>query len=127
MQQKTISVGPFDIGTSVENILTAQSSTVTAYTDNAGAVALHPKLVIKQITVVNGGDDPVDVSVFVGAPGGNAYGTELGFSNRIVAAGDMEEWTGTYVMPYSKVLTATASVNSMCTIVVTAELGWYDM
>jgi hypothetical protein len=107
--------GPTALTTSAANIL---NGTVTSW---AGPVGVNPALsgvvlIVKRIRIVNKTASAVTFSLFVGATGGNAAGTEVVGSLMPVAAYATYDWYGFVPLVAADFLTGLASANTSLTI-----------
>lgn len=81
MQNTPFRVGPVAIGTSAANLLNPPT-----LTGGVGIDLANTFLLVKHIRVVNTTGSPVNLSMFIGATGASASGTELGASATPVPA-----------------------------------------
>ena len=85
----------------------------------AGHVGYTPtasQIILKHMRVVNKTAGAVSVSLWVGATGGNAAGTEFLWSGKSVPANDSIEWFGNFVLNTADFLVGGASANTSLTI-----------
>lgn len=91
-QNKTIRIGPVALTTTLTtNILNCN---VTAVTGPVGMTMSQPYLILKHIRIVNKTASAATVSLWIGATGGNAAGTEFAFQGTSVPANSYVEWFG---------------------------------
>lgn len=98
-----------------------------AYLTNAAADIYTPAAstiytVIRHIHIANVTAGAVTFTLYVGATGGSAAGTEL-FKAKSVAANDVYDWYGTLRMASTDFLSGLASAATSLTITVEGEQG----
>jgi hypothetical protein len=106
--------GPVAIAAAAANIFNpaAGAAGVNAPTGNNYAILRH-------LRVVNKSGVAVPVSMFIGATGGSAAGTEFAFVTTPVPANSFVDWYGAVRMDIADFLTAVAG--TVTTLVVTGE------
>lgn len=118
---------PTALTTSVANLLspfTPDSGTGVG----AGAAALHAVyMIVKHIRVVNKTSNAVSFSLWLGATGASAAGTEIVGQGLSVAANSYEDFYGQFRVDSnsSQFVTGSASSNSALTIMFEGEIGIY--
>lgn len=91
----------------------ALSATLTTNVYNNGSALIYD--IIRQIHVVNKTASPATFSLWLGATGANAAGTEL-FNAQTVAANSSFDWFGTLKMLSTDFLVGGASAGTTLTI-----------
>lgn len=80
-------------------------------------------IVLKHIRVVNKTAGPVNISLFIGATGGSAAGTEFAWSATPVPANSFLEWFGQLRLDVADFLTFLASAVTSLVIEAEGEVG----
>jgi hypothetical protein len=92
MQNRQIRFGPVALTvTLTTNIL---NPAITSLSGPVGYVQTQPYLLVKHMRVVNKTASGATVSLWIGATGGNAAGTEFAFQGTTVAANSYVDWYG---------------------------------
>ena len=115
---KVFRFGPATLAASAANILNPPTATGGV---NAGSSAQY--IVLKHIRIVNRTAGAVAYSLFVGATGGSAAGTEFMGSSRAIAANSFEDWYGVLRLDAADFLTGFASASNSLTIQGEGEIG----
>ena len=115
MADRPFRFGPVALTTSAADLL---NPTVTSW---AGPVCIIPALAglyltVRHIRIVNKTAGAVTFSLFLGATGASAAGTEVVGSAKSVAANDAYDWYGAMVIVAANFLTGLASANTSLTI-----------
>lgn len=108
------------ITNSASNLL---NSNVTSLAGPVGMTMTQPFLVVTHIRVVNTSGSPVTVSLFKGATGASAAGTEFAFSAVSIPANSYVDWYGTARFDAVDFLTGLASTTNVLTLNVDAGIG----
>lgn len=114
MQNKKFRFGPVAIAASAGNLL--NPATTTGGT-NAGSSSQY--ILLTHLRVVNKDSVARTVSLFIGATGGSAAGTEFAFSATSVPANSYVDWYGLVRLDAADFLTGLAS--SVTTLVISGE------
>lgn len=118
---KQMSFGPVAMSaTLTTNILNCN---VTSLSGPVGFTMTQPYLVIKHIRVVNKTAGPVTFSLWKGATGGNAAGTEVVGTAQSVAANSSYDWYGWMRFDAADFLVGGASAGTSLTISGEGEIG----
>lgn len=96
----------------------ALSATLTTNVYNNTSALIYD--IIKHIHVVNKTSGPVSFSLWLGATGANAAGTEL-FNGHVVAANSEYDWYGNLKMLSTDFLVGGASAGTSLTITIEGE------
>lgn len=111
--------GPVAIANATANILNPPTLT--------GGVNANPPastyLIIKHIRVSNKTAAPVNVSLWIGATGASAAGTEFAWSATPVPANGFIDYYGTLRMDVADFMTALASAATSLTFIAEGEIG----
>lgn len=118
---KTFRFGPVALSnTLTTNILNCN---VTSLAGPVGFTMTQPYLIIKHIRIVNKTGASATFSLWLGATGGNAAGTEVIGIGKSVAANDYEDWYGQLRMDAADFLVGGASAATTLTIQGEGEIG----
>jgi hypothetical protein len=115
MADRPFRFGPVALTTSAANYL---NPTITSW---AGPVGITPALAglyltVRHIRIVNKTAGAVTFSLYLGATGGSAAGTEIVGTAKSVPANDAYDWYGAMVVVAADFLTGLASANTSLTI-----------
>jgi hypothetical protein len=118
---KTFRFGPVAMSaTLTTNILNCN---VTSLAGPVGFTMTQPYMIIRHIRVVNKTAGAVTFSLWLGATGGNAAGTEVVGTALSVAANSAYDWYGQMRMDVSDFLVGGASAGTSLTISGEGEIG----
>lgn len=119
MQNKIFNFGPLALTTTLTvNLLNPPTATGGV---NAGSSPAY--IVLRHIRVVNKTAGPVTFSLWKGASGGNAAGTEIIGQGRSVAANSYEDWYGVLRLDSTEFLVGGASANTSLSLQGEGEIG----
>jgi hypothetical protein len=118
MQNKVFRFGPVAVANAAGNLLNPATATGGV---NAGSSSQY--LIMKHLRVVNKTAGPVTVSLFIGATGGSAAGTEFAFSATSVPANSYVDWYGSLRLDAADFLTGLASATTSLVIEGEGEVG----
>lgn len=121
MQQKPFRFGPVAMAAAAANIL--NPGTTTGGVNSTAAPNASLRIILTHIRVVNKTGVPATASLFVGATGGSAAGTEFAFSAKSVPANDAVDWNGRMPLDVADFLTGLASGAATLTIEGEGEIG----
>lgn len=111
--------GPTPVANAAGNLLNPPTLT--------GGVNANPPastyLIIKHIRAVNKAGVPVNISLFIGATGGSAAGTEFAWSATPVPANQFLDWYGYLRLDVADFLTGLASAATSLVITFEGEIG----
>ena len=119
---KQVRFGPVNITAAAANLF--NPATLTGGVNAPGGANTY--MLIKHLKVVNRGNTVPNFTLYVGATGGSASGTEVGFgTSKAVPANDsVEAWFGTGLrLDVADFLTGLASVTATLTIEGEGEVG----
>lgn len=105
-QNKIINIEPIAITGSAANLL---NPGITSLSGPVGYTQTQPYLLIKHIRIVNTTSGSLTVSLFKGATGGSAAGTEFAYSATAVAANSSVDWYGLLRLDSADFLTGVGS------------------
>lgn len=119
-QNKLIRVGPVAIANAAANILNCN---VTAMTGPVGITIAEPYLLLKHIRIVNKTPGAVAVSLYIGATGASAAGTEFAYNSTSIPANSYVDWFGQLRLDAADFLTGLASAATSLTFEAEGEIG----
>lgn len=118
---KTIRFGPVALtNTLTTNII---NPTVTSLAGVVGFVMTQPYLILKHIRIVNKTAGGVTFSLWIGATGANAAGTEFMGTGQNIAANSFVDWFGLLRLDAADFLVGGASANTSLTFEAEGEIG----
>jgi hypothetical protein len=118
---KTFRFGPVIMSaTLTTNIL---NPTITSLAGPVGYTQTQPYLIIRHIRIVNKTGSAATFSLWLGATGGNAAGTEIIGQGLSVAANTSYDWYGTLRLDAADFLVGGAGTGSALTIEGEGEIG----
>lgn len=121
MQNRTFRCGPVALAAAAANIL---NGAVTSLSGPVGVTLPQPVLTITKVTVVNKTGGSVNATLYIGATGGSAAGTEyLCNATPIAANSYMERYCKTR-LDSTDFLTGLASAATSLTIEIEGEVGF---
>lgn len=121
MANKTFNFGPVALtATLTTNIL---NPAVTSLAGPIGFTMTQPYLIVKHIRIVNKSSSAVSFSLWKGATGANAAGTEVVGNGYVVAANSAYDWYGYMRFDAADFLVGGASAATSLTISGEGEIG----
>jgi hypothetical protein len=117
---KIIRMGPVALAAAAANIV--NPPTLTGGTGLAGTNA-STYLILRHITIVNKTGAAASFSLYIGATGGSAAGTEFMGTGQYVPANSSFPWYGMVRLDTADFLTGFASAATTLTIEIEGELG----
>ena len=118
---KVIRFGPVAMVTgSTPNLI---NPNVTAITGSTGFTMTQPYVLVRHIRLVNKTAGAITVSLYVGATGASAAGTEFLGTALSVAANSAYDWNGLLRLDAADFLTGSASANTSITFEAEGEIG----
>lgn len=120
MQNRPIRFGPAPVTNALTNWLNCN---VTSLAGPVGFTMTQPYLLVTHIRVVNKTAAPHTISLFIGATGAGAAGTEFAFNAKSVAANDAVDWYGRLRLDVADFLTMIADANTSLVIEGEGEIG----
>lgn len=119
---KIVRIGPVALSaTLTTNIL---NGNVTSLAGPVGITLTQPRLILRHIRIVNKTAGAVTFSLWLGATGANAAGTEVIGTAKTVAANDAFDWYGQLPMDAADFLVGGASAGASLTFEAEGELGF---
>lgn len=116
---KILNIEPQAVPTSAGNLL---NCAVTALSGPVGFTMTQPYIIVKHIRLVNRTGAAITVTLYKGATGGSATGTELGFGAVSVPANQSVDDYSQIRLDSADFLTGVASASGV-TINIAAEIG----
>jgi len=120
MQNRPLRVGPAALAAAAANIL---NSTITSLAGPTGYTQTQPYIILTHIRLVNKTGAAVNASLFIGATGASAAGTEFAFSAYPVPANSYIDWYGRLRLEPADYLTGFASAATSITFEAEGEIG----
>lgn len=117
---KTIRFGPTAVTNAATNMV---NPNVTSLAGPVGFTITQPYVILRHIRFVNKTASPHNFSMFIGATGGSAAGTEFGGSSLVVAANSAYDWYGVLRLDAADFLTALADANTSLVFEAEGEVG----
>lgn len=121
MQMKPFRFGPLALTNSVANIL--NPGTTTGGVNSTSSPYDKLRIILTHIRVVDKGGAGGSVTLYIGATGGNAAGTEFAFKATAVATNSFVDWYGRCPLDTGDFLTGLANANTTLTIEGEGEIG----
>jgi hypothetical protein len=120
-QQKAFRFGPLALGASAANIL--NPGTTTGGVNSTGSPYGNLRIILTHIRIVNKTNGAVAASLYIGATGGSAAGTEFAFNAFSVPANSYQDWYGRMPLDTADFLTGLAGASSSLVIEGEGEIG----
>lgn len=121
-QNKLIRVGPVALTTTLTtNIL---NGNVTSLAGPVGITLTQPVIILKHIRIINKTGSAATFSLWIGATGANAAGTEFMGIGTSVAANSYNEWFGQLVLGSADFLVGGAGTTTALTFQAEGEVGF---
>lgn len=121
MNNKAFRFGPVALTTTLTtNIL---NPNVTSLAGPVGFTATQPYIILKHIRLVNKTAGAVTASLWIGATGGNAAGTEFGFQGTVVPANSFLDWYGSMRVDAADFLVGGSNTATALSIEGEGEIG----
>jgi hypothetical protein len=117
---KVIRFGPVALAASAMNIVNTAISSLSGPT---GYTQTQPYVIIRHIRIVNKTSSAATFSLYIGATGGSAAGTEFGGIATSVAANSYVDWYGMVRLDSGDYLTGLASAGTTLTFEAEGEIG----
>lgn len=121
MQNKSLRIGPAALAAAAANIL---NGAVTSLAGPVGVTLTQPVITLTHIRVVNKTGGAVALSLFIGATGGSAAGTEFGFGANSIPANSYVDWYGKLRLESTDFLTGFAGAVTSLTLEAEGEVGF---
>lgn len=120
MQNKPVRFGPVALTTAIANLI---NTAITSLAGPVGYTQTQPYVLITHIRLVNKTGGAVTVSLYVGATGASAAGTEFLGTALSIAANTPYDWYGRLRLDSTDFLTGLASANTSITLEAEGEIG----
>lgn len=117
---KTLSIPPVSVPASAANLL---NCAVTSLAGPVGFTMTQPFLIVTHMQLNNKTGSPVTVTLYKGASGASAAGSEFGFAAVAVPANSSVDWFGEQRFESTDFLTGVAGAASSVTLNVDAQIG----
>lgn len=121
MQNKSLRVGPVAMANAAANIV---NGAVTSLAGPTNVTLTQPVITLKHIRIVNKTGGSVTASLFIGATGASAAGTEFAFSATPIPANSYVDWYGNLRLESTDFLTGLASAATSLTFQAEGEVGF---
>ena len=118
---RILNVQPIVLGTVAANLL---NCAVTSLAGPVGITLTQPYMIISHMRIVNKLAQTVTFSLFKGATGASAAGTEIVGSLTAIAANSSYDWFGMLRMDSGDFLTGLAGTATALTLSVEGEVGF---
>lgn len=115
---KAFRFGPVALGTSVADLLNPPDTTAGVGTGTPGTFIL-----LRHIQIVNRTASPATFSMYLGATGASASGTEVVGSGKTVLANTVEHWYGAMRLDVADFLTGNSGTASALVVTGEGEIG----
>lgn len=120
MQNKLLSIPPVFLPNAAGNLL---NCTITSLAGPVGFTQTQPYLVLKHIRLTNKDALPHVVTLYKGATGGSAAGTEFAWAAFSIPAASYVDWYGLVRLDATDFLTGVADAASKVTFNAEGEIG----
>lgn len=117
---KTVRFGPTALTNAVANLINPPA--LTGGSGIAGS-NVNTYVIVRHIRAVNKTSSAATVSLYIGATGGSAAGTEFAFNGTSVAANSSVDWYGILRLDATDFLTGIASANTTLTFQAEGEIS----
>lgn len=121
MQQKPFRFGPLALTNAAANLL--NPGTTTGGVNSTGSPYANLRIILTHIRIVNKTAGAVTYSLYIGATGATAAGTEFMGTVKSIAAISVEDWYGRIPLDVADFLVGLASANTSLTIEGEGEIG----
>ena len=122
MQNRALRCGPTALGTTYSTTLV--NSSVTSLAGPTGYTQTQPYVILTHIRIVNkSSSGAATVSLYIGASGADAAGTEFAFNAYSVAQNSYVDWYGRVRLESTDYLTGGGSAATTLTFQAEGEIG----
>ena len=97
---------------------------ITSLAGPVGWTPIQPRLIVKHIRIVNKTAANHTVTLYIGATGASAAGTEFAFNGESIGANNHSDWYGEMTLESTDFLTGLADANTALTINIEYEAGF---
>ena len=124
MQNRAVRIGPVTLGTAAANIA---NSGIASLSGPTGYTQTQPYLILTHMRILNKTNSPITVTLYLGATGGSAAGTEFGYNATQIPAngapGNYVDWYGRVRLESTEFLTGLASAATAAVLTAEGEIG----
>lgn len=117
---KIINIPPVNIPASATNLL---NGAVTSLAGPVGFTMTQPYIVLRHIRLTNKDTSARTVTLYKGATGGSAAGTEVAFANVPIPAQSYVDWVGILRLDSADFLTGICDITAKVTFTAEGEIG----
>lgn len=117
---KVIRFGPAALAASAANII---NTAITSLSGPTGYTQTQPYVILRHIRIVNKTASAATCSLYIGATGGSAAGTEFLGTALSIAANSAYDWYGMVRLDSADYLTGLASAGTTLTFEAEGEIG----
>lgn len=121
MQNRALRVGPVALSTTLT--VTVLNCSLSALAGPTGYTQTQPYVILTHVRIVNKGSGAATVSLYIGASGADAAGTEFAFNGYSVAQNSYVDWYGRVRLESTDYLTGGASASATLTFQAEGEIG----
>jgi hypothetical protein len=121
MQNKPANIQPIAVAAAVANVL---NCAITSLAGPVGMTHSQPYLLVTHVRAVNKTAAPRTISMYKGATGASAAGTEWNWTGKVIPANDAIDWYGRQRLDSADFLTAVADIVSGVVLEFDAEVGF---
>ena len=120
MQNRALRVGPVALAAAAANIV---NSNITSLSGPVGYTQTQPYIILTHIRLVNKTSAAATASLYIGATGASAAGTEFAFNAYSIPANSYVDWYGRLRLEPTDFLTGLASAATTITFEGEGEIG----
>ena len=120
MQNRALRCGPAALANAAANIV---NSAITSLAGPVGYTQTQPYIILTHIRLVNKTAGAVTASLYIGATGASAAGTEFAFNAYSIPANSYVDWYGRVRLESTDFLTGLASAATSITFQAEGEIG----
>lgn len=121
MQNKSLRVGPVALANAAANIL---NGAVTSLAGPVNVTLTQPVITLSHIRLVNKTAGAVTATLYIGATGGSAAGTEYAFNGTSIPANSYVDWYGRLRLESTDFLSGLAGAATSITFQAEGEVGF---
>jgi hypothetical protein len=118
VQNKPYRLGPVAISSGVANVCNPGTST-----GGVNSPAVNLRIILTHMRIVNKTAGAVTITMYIGATGGSAAGTEFAWNGTSVPANSALDWYGRVPLEVADYLTASAGAGTSLTLTAEGEIG----
>jgi hypothetical protein len=122
MQNTPFNMEPAALASAAGNIL---NCTIASLSGPIGITLSQPYLLVRHMRITNNDTaNPHVVTIYKGANGGSAVGTEFGWAGYSLPAGSFSDWVGYAKIQSTDYITGKADTANKVTITIEGEVGF---